>query len=255
MAAKLGGPLNRLRARLAARPDSEHEMSVNRLVFLVLMMIYLWVRPVPQQAWALVAMGCGLVLTVGVFIHIVWRPGVNEIRRGIAFCADLATISLMMYFGDSAGAIFYPLLLWTVLGNGFRFGIVWLVRSAIIGVALFLGVVIATPFWRANPFLAGGLTIGLIIIPAYAAVLIRKLNEARQIAERASAAKTMFLATVSHQLRTPLNAIRGAHDTLLESALTTDQREMLGIAQEGSEILLSTIEELIDFSQVESWSP
>jgi two-component system sensor histidine kinase RpfC len=252
MAAKLGGPLNRLRARLAARPDSEHEMSVNRLVFLVLMMIYLWVRPVPQQAWALVAMGCGLVLTVGVFIHIVWRPGVNEIRRGIAFCADLATISLMMYFGDSAGAIFYPLLLWTVLGNGFRFGIVWLVRSAIIGVALFLGVVIATPFWRANPFLAGGLTIGLIIIPAYAAVLIRKLNEARQIAERASAAKTMFLATVSHQLRTPLNAIRGAHDTLLESALTTDQREMLGIAQEGSEILLSTIEELIDFSQVES---
>src|ERR1700730_7019442 len=89
MAAKLGGPLNRLRARLAARTDSEHQMSVNRLVFLVLMMIYLWVRPVPQQAWALVAMGCGLVLTVGGFIHLVWRPGVNEIRRGIAFCADL----------------------------------------------------------------------------------------------------------------------------------------------------------------------
>lgn len=252
MATMLGGLLNRLRSRLAARPDSEHEMSVNRLIFLVLMMIYLWVRPVPQQGWALAAMGCGLVLTVGVFAHIVWRPEGNGIRRGIAFCADLGTISLMMYFGDNAGAIFYPLLLWTVLGNGFRFGIVWLIRAAIVGVALFLGVVIATPFWRANPFLAGGLTIGLIIIPAYAAVLIRKLNEARQIAERASAAKTMFLATVSHQLRTPLNAIRGAHDTLLESALTKDQREMLGIAQEGTGILLSTIEELTDFSQVES---
>jgi two-component system, sensor histidine kinase RpfC len=252
MAAKLGSPLNRLRARLAARPDSEHEMSVNRLVFLVLMIIYLWVRPVPQQNWALIVTSCGLILTIGIFIHIAWRPGVNGIRRGIALCADLGTISLMMYFGNSAGSIFYPLLLWTVLGNGFRFGIVWLVSSAIVAVTLFLIVAIATPFWRANPFLAGGLTIGLIIIPAYAAVLIRKLNEARQIAERASAAKTMFLATVSHQLRTPLNAIRGAQDTLLESALTADQREMLGIAQEGAGILLSTIEELIDFSQVES---
>ena len=251
-AAKVIGQFRWLRAHLTSRPDTEHEMSVNRFVFLVLMMVYLWVRPVPQQGWALVAMAAGLVITLGIFAHIVRWPAVNGIRRGIALCADLSTISLMMYFGDRAGAIFYPLLLWTVLGNGFRFGIAWLVGSAIVAVTLFLAVVISTPFWHGNPSLAGGLTIGLIIIPAYAAVLIRKLNEARQIAERASAAKTMFLATVSHQLRTPLNAVRGAHDTLLEGALTTDQREMLGIAQEGTEILLSTIEELIDFSQVES---
>jgi two-component system, sensor histidine kinase RpfC len=249
---KVGGPLPRLRARLAGRADSEHEMSVNRFVFLVLMMIYLWARPVPDQNSALVAMGCGFVLTLGIFAHIVWKPVASGIRRSIALCADLSTISVMMYFGDSAGTIFYPLLLWTVLGNGFRFGIPWLAGSGIVAVVLFLSVIVASPFWRANPFLSGGLTVGLIIIPAYAAVLIRKLNEARQIAERASAAKTMFLATVSHQLRTPLNAIRGAHYTLLEGALTPDQREMVGIARDGTEILLSTVEELIDFSEVES---
>jgi two-component system sensor histidine kinase RpfC len=246
------GGLHSLRARLSARADSEHEMSVNRFVFLMLMVVYLWVRPVPQESWALLTLACGLALTIGIFAHIVWRPGVNHIRRGIAICADLSTISLMMYFGDSAGAIFYPLLLWTVLGNGFRFGIVWLTSSGVVAVGLFLIVVVASPFWRGNPFLSGGLTVGLIIIPAYAAVLIRKLNEARQSAERASAAKTMFLATVSHQLRTPLNAICGAHDTLLESSLTDEQRELVGIARDGTEILLSTIEELIDFSQVES---
>jgi two-component system, sensor histidine kinase RpfC len=244
--------LHWLRARLSGRADSEHEMSVNRFVFLMLMVAYLWARPVPQQSWALLTLACGLALTIGIFAHILWRPGANGIRRGVAICADLSTISLMMYFGDSAGAIFYPLLLWTVLGNGFRFGIVWLASSGIVAVALFLSVIVASPFWRANPFLSGGLTVGLIIIPAYAAVLMRKLNEARQTAERASAAKTMFLATVSHQLRTPLNAICGAHDTLLEIGLTDEQREMVGIARDGAEILLSTIEELIDFSQVES---
>jgi two-component system sensor histidine kinase RpfC len=246
------GGLHWLRARLSGRADSEHEMSVNRFVFLMLMVVYLWVRPVPQESWALLTLACGLALTIGIFGHIVWRPGVSSIRRSIAICADLSTISLMMYFGDSAGAIFYPLLLWTVLGNGFRFGIVWLASSGVVAVCLFVSVIVASPFWRGNPFLSGGLTVGLIIIPGYAAVLIRKLNEARQFAERASAAKTMFLATVSHQLRTPLNAISGAHDTLLESSLTDEQREMVGIARDGTDILLATIEELIDFSQVES---
>ncbi len=146
-----GGLLAPLRARLAGRPDSEHEMSVNRFIFLVLMMLYLWAEPVPQQHWALVAMGCGLVVTIALFAHILWRPGANPVRRAIAFCADLSTISLMIYFTGEAGAIFYPLLLWTVLGNGFRFGIAWLVGSGVVAVILFLGVVFVTPVWHANP--------------------------------------------------------------------------------------------------------
>ena len=227
-------------------------MSVNRFIFLVLMMLYLWAEPVPQQQWALVAMGCGLVVTIGLFAHILWRPGANPVRRVIAFCADLSTIGLMMYFTGEAGAIFYPLLLWTVLGNGFRFGIAWLVGSGVVAVILFAGVVFVTPVWHANPYLAVGMAVGLVIIPGYAAVLIRRLNDARRVAEQANAAKTMFLATVSHQLRTPLNAVRGAQDALLGGSLTPDQREMVGIARAGADILLSNIEELIDFAQIES---
>src|SRR5262245_48809778 len=117
-APKKSGLLRQLRARLSERQDSEHEMSVNRFVFLVLMMLYLWAAPVAQQRWALVALSCGLVITLGIFAHIVWRPAANGIRRSVAFCADLGTICLMMYFGDRAGTMFYPLLLWTVLGNG-----------------------------------------------------------------------------------------------------------------------------------------
>ncbi|MBV9235549.1 MAG: response regulator [Xanthobacteraceae bacterium] len=227
-------------------------MSVNRFIFLMLMMLYLWVRPVPQQQWALVTMVSGLVLTIGLFAHILWRPGVNPVRRAIAFCADLSTISLMIYFTGDAGPIFYFLLLWTVLGNGFRFGIAWLAGSGVAALVLFLGVVFVTPFWRANPHLAVGMAVGLVIIPGYAAILVRRLNDARRIAEHANAAKTMFLATVSHQLRTPLNAIRGAQDALVGSPLTPDQREMIGIARAGADILLSNIEELIDFAQIES---
>src|SRR5262245_35969608 len=90
-----GGRLRWLRARLAARPDSEHEMSANRFAFLALMAIYLWVDPVAQQRWALIALGLGFVLTLGIFAHIVWRPAANNFRRSVAFCADLGTICLM----------------------------------------------------------------------------------------------------------------------------------------------------------------
>jgi two-component system sensor histidine kinase RpfC len=138
------------------------------------------------------------------------------------------------------------------LGNGFRFGIAWLVGSGGVALILFLGVVFVTPFWRANPYLAVGMAVGLFMIPGYAAVLIRRLNDARRVAEHANAAKTMFLATVSHQLRTPLNAIRGAQDALMGSPLTPDQREVIGIARAAADILLSNVEELIDFAQIES---
>src|SRR5580704_3841434 len=95
---KIASHLVWLRAHLAARPDSEHEMSVNRLVFLLLMILYLLAVPVAQQQWALAAMGCGLIITLGIFAHILWRPATNNVRRGIALCADLSTINLMMYF-------------------------------------------------------------------------------------------------------------------------------------------------------------
>jgi two-component system, sensor histidine kinase RpfC len=246
------GWLNRIRKRLAARADSEHEMSLNRLAFLVLMTIYLLIDPVPQENEALVVMGLGLIVVVGIFTHILCYPAPNTSRRVFAACIDLSTISFQIHAGGATGAAFYPLLLWTVLGNGFRFGVRWLAISGGIAFVCFAAVVVTTPFWRQQVPLYVGLGAALLIIPGYTATLIRKLEFARHQAEIANAAKTMFLAAVSHELRTPLHAIMGAQAALLATPLDEGQMEMSGIARQGAQILLTSIEELLDFSRIEA---
>jgi two-component system sensor histidine kinase RpfC len=246
------GWLNRIRKRLAARADSEHEMSLNRLAFLVLMTIYLLIDPVPQENEALVVMGLGLIVVVAIFTHILCHPAPNTSRRVFAACSDLFTISFQIHAGGATGAAFYPLLLWTVLGNGFRFGVRWLAISGGIAFVCFAAVVITTPFWRQQVPLYVGLGAALLIIPAYTATLIRKLDSARRQAEIANAAKTMFLAAVSHELRTPLHAIMGAQTALMATPLDEKQLEMSGIARQGAQLLLSSIEELLDFSRIEA---
>jgi two-component system, sensor histidine kinase RpfC len=246
------GWLNSVRKRLAARADSEHEMSLNRLAFLVLMTSYLLIDPVPQEIAALAVMGLGLVAVVGIFTHILCFPAPNTSRRVVAACCDLFTISFQIHAGGKTGAAFYPLLLWTVLGNGFRFGARWLAISGGIAFISFAAVVVTTPFWRQQVPLYVGLGAALLIIPGYTATLIRKLEFARHQAEIANAAKTMFLAAVSHELRTPLHAIMGAQAALLATPLDEGQMEMSGIARQGAQILLTSIEELLDFSRIEA---
>ena len=179
-------------------------------------------------------------------------PAPNTSRRVFAACCDLCTISFQIHAGGAAGAAFYPLLLWTVLGNGFRFGSRWLAISGGIAFVCFAAVVVTTPFWRQQVPLCVGLGAALLIIPGYTATLIRKLDSARRQAEIANAAKTMFLAAVSHELRTPLHAIMGAQAALQATPLDESQREMSGIARQGAQILLASIEELLDFSQIEA---
>ena len=78
---------------------------------------------------------------------------------------------------------------------------------------------------------------------------------ARAAAEDASRAKTELLSTLSHELRTPLNSVRG-HLGLLEAdvygVLTDTQRAALGRAQRSAVYLTSLINDLLNFSRLES---
>jgi signal transduction histidine kinase len=85
--------------------------------------------------------------------------------------------------------------------------------------------------------------------------LSARLSETNVSLERASEAKSRFLASVSHELRTPMNAIVGFTDALLaglDGPLNAEQRTSLEWVQRGGRDLLALINEILDLSRVEA---
>jgi PAS domain S-box-containing protein len=77
---------------------------------------------------------------------------------------------------------------------------------------------------------------------------------AREMADRAealSAAKSDFLANMTHEVRTPLNGILGMTGLALETQLQSDQREYLELVESSAEALLSLVNDVLDFSKYE----
>lgn len=82
--------------------------------------------------------------------------------------------------------------------------------------------------------------------------VLEELRQSRDKAEAATRAKSFFLSTMSHEIRTPLNAMLGSSELLSETALNSEQKELLGSLQSAGETLLSMLNNILDFSKFES---
>jgi len=97
----------------------------------------------------------------------------------------------------------------------------------------------------------------VMFLSAYRDITLRKqfeeeLKNAKEAAESATVAKSLFLATMSHEIRTPMNGVIGMTDLLMQTSLTEEQQEYTEIIRTSGETLLTLINDILDFSKIES---
>ncbi|WP_164089264.1 ATP-binding protein [Sphingorhabdus sp. YGSMI21] len=230
--------------------DREHEMIKNRIILVILG----WSVCVMLGATPGLIVGFSVYFILSVAIAVAYRMHrkPSSLRRFLGLCTDFGVGAFLFQVGGESVAAGYPLFLWVILGNGFRFGIFWLFIASVMAAMAFGWAIYTVDFWRNNSSLSIGLLIGLLVIPAYCSTLITKISQAKEEAEAANKAKSLFLASISHELRTPLNAIIGYGTHLLEMQLPEKQHQMIATSVSAGRHLLHLINQLLNFAQSES---
>ncbi len=78
------------------------------------------------------------------------------------------------------------------------------------------------------------------------------LVAAKAAAERATAAKSEFLATMSHEIRTPMSGVLGMVEVLAHTPLDGEQRRIIAVIEDSAQMLRHILDDILDYSRIEA---
>ena len=255
-------PLNGFRsllARLKARPDSEHEQAILRIVIVALVLIWLGLNYAPSEGEpgvrsfaVLIWQVCYLAISIAILVAICRWPGVNVPRRLIGTLGDNLTATMILFATEQAGFAMIGVFLFVAFGNGFRYGRRYLFMSAALALFGFGSALLLAPYWSTLQTAGWSLFLAMMILPLYVSTLLNRVHIAQRKAEEANLAKSAFLANMSHEMRTPLNGVVGVIDLLRATALSPQQGELMRLLSHSATLLRALVDDVLDITKIEA---
>jgi two-component system sensor histidine kinase RpfC len=157
-----------------------------------------------------------------------------------------------MHYIGKYGVPFFVFYLWLTVGNGFRYGHMQLILCAGMSLCGFAIMCLVTPYWQEEYLLTVMGVMLLSIVPMYVAIMLKRLQEAKDSAIRANQEKTRFLSNVSHEIRTPLNAVVNFSRRLDQKMDDVSRARITRSIIDASASLATLIEGVLDLSRIES---
>jgi two-component system sensor histidine kinase RpfC len=248
-----------LRARLATRPDTEHEQAIVRVALYVVLFFYLLPGALRETGFApgtdrlyLAVLIAFLAFSVVLFAGVVIQPGVSVTRRLVSATIDVSAVTFFMAQSGEHGVPMFLFYIWITLANGFRFGQRYLLFAMALSVCGLGVVLMVDEFWAKHRTEGLVMAIAFIALSVYVRSLVKRMFDAVARAEAANQAKRRFISVVSHEMRTPLNAIVGMSDLMRDTTLTREQADMLQTLRGSSQVMLGLVEDVLDFSKIEA---
>lgn len=222
-----------------------------------LLIAHLFLKPAPSLAFWVI---WGYMVFSWVWLFIVSKDNNAPLwRRIVVLLGDLGINTFVLFLFGDIGFFTYPMYLWIVVGYGVRYGQRFLLAAMVIGAFLFGMTLLWSGFWQQQFFIGLGMWSGLIILPLVYLSLIRRLHatnrslgEAFENSQVAIKAKSAFMANMSHELRTPMHGVIGTAELMQMTELDNTQREYMELIQSSAKSLLTIINDLLDFSQMEA---
>ncbi len=241
--------------RMATSPGRELEQMFIRLsssIFLTTVALLMGINFFESPSFITLIFAIYITLIFLSFYWVYVNPTKCPIRYICNSAFDVLFLTVISYFGGEIGVALYPFYLWSIFGNGFRYGRRFLYISTIFSVISLCLLTYLSPFMNEHIVLMTGLIFGAIVLPLYLGMVLNRLQIAFNTAEEANKAKSTFLANMSHELRTPLNGILGANDLIQNTPLNKEQQEYTKTIDYSIRALLDIIEKILDISRIEA---